>query len=267
LYANPISGNGGFGIQGHFQAQTTLTAANTYTGGTGVSSGKLFVNNLTGSGTGPGFVDVAFQGTLGGTGTIAGAVTVRDSGTIAPGNSIGTLTLLDDLMMGNNSRLAIEVSGTTSDLLAIGGDLDLSGNDRLLVTGTGTGPWLIATYGGMLTGTFNTAPAGYVVDYSLPGQVLLNKIALSGDYNADGIVDAADYVLWRKHPEALSGESAGYVAWRVGFGAGQSGGLGQGSKVPEPTYGWAILVAISAMSILSRRRTEVFAKMPWRLVS
>lgn len=36
---------------------------------------------------------------------------------------------------------------------------------------------------------------------------------LAGDYNADQIVDAADYVTWRK-----SGSTLGYVAWRSNFG-------------------------------------------------
>jgi len=61
----------------------TLASANTYTGGTIVSDGKLTVNNTTGSGTGTGPVQV-LGGNLTGNGIIAGAVTVGgDNHTIA----------------------------------------------------------------------------------------------------------------------------------------------------------------------------------------
>ena len=86
----------------------TLTGANTYTGGTTVSSGILFVSNISGSGTGTGAVNVNAD-TLGGSGIIAGAVTVgTNSGTgafLAPSKGIkkpatltiqGALTLNDD---------------------------------------------------------------------------------------------------------------------------------------------------------------------------
>jgi autotransporter-associated beta strand protein len=71
-----------------------LDAANTYSGGTTLSAGKLLVNNRAGSGTGTGGVTVN-GGTLGGTGVIAGAVTVNSGGTLAPGatSSLATLTL------------------------------------------------------------------------------------------------------------------------------------------------------------------------------
>ena len=67
----------------------TLASANTYTGGTIVSDGKLTVNNTTGSGTGTGSVQV-LGGNLTGNGIIAGAVTVggdnRTIAVLAPGS-------------------------------------------------------------------------------------------------------------------------------------------------------------------------------------
>ena len=53
----------------------TLTANNSYTGGTTLTQGILVVSNRNGSGTGTGPIS-ASAGTLGGSGTIAGAVTV-----------------------------------------------------------------------------------------------------------------------------------------------------------------------------------------------
>lgn len=71
-----------------------LTAANSYSGGTTITAGRLLVNNATGSGTGAGPVTVS-GGALGGNGGVSGAVTVDSEGTIAPGtaSSIGALTL------------------------------------------------------------------------------------------------------------------------------------------------------------------------------
>jgi autotransporter-associated beta strand protein len=53
----------------------TLANANTYTGGTTIEGGRLWLNNMSGSGTGSGTVMVN-AGTLGGRGSITGAVTV-----------------------------------------------------------------------------------------------------------------------------------------------------------------------------------------------
>jgi autotransporter-associated beta strand protein len=86
----------------------TLTGANTYTGGTTITSGVLLVSNTTGSGTGTGALNVN-GGTLGGSGIISGAVTVgsntNTASFLAPSNGNkrpatlavqGTLTLNDD---------------------------------------------------------------------------------------------------------------------------------------------------------------------------
>ena len=49
--------------------------------------------------------------------------------------------------------------------------------------------------------------------------------ALSGDYNHNGKVDAADYVLWRKSPATYGGNPAGYNTWRANFGQPPGSGL------------------------------------------
>ena len=92
-----------------------LTAANTYSGGTTVSGGLLKVNNLTGSSaTGTTAVTIAAGGTLGGSGFISGAVTVNSTGTIAPGNSVGTLTV-SSLALDAGSKLNYEFNTTPAN--------------------------------------------------------------------------------------------------------------------------------------------------------
>jgi hypothetical protein len=91
---------------------------------------------------------------------------------------------------------------------------------------------------------------GQVVGYGYetdPGVSILAGTAgaRAGDYNNDGKVDAADYILWRKGG-ALQNETVtigsntpeDYVPWRVNFGgtlvSGLGSGLSAGSAVPEP---------------------------------
>jgi autotransporter-associated beta strand protein len=88
-----------------------LTAASTYAGGTTITGGRLLVNNPAGSGTGSGAVGVGSGGTLGGTGTISGAVTVNSGGVIAPGTSIGTLTLNSAPALGGATVMEVDRNG------------------------------------------------------------------------------------------------------------------------------------------------------------
>lgn len=263
-YANVISGNGAFMRTvnaGGAGGTTVLTAANTYSGGTNVSIGTLLVNNTSGSGTGAGAVSVGSLGTLGGTGTISGAVT--NSGKISPGASIGTLTINNNVTMSANSHLAIEISPSGADRLVVGGNLDLSAVDFLDVTGRGSGnSWVIATYGGTLSGVFNNIPPGYNVNY---GSGIHSQITLyfgSGDFNGDTLVDAGDYVSWRKNQgtsHALANDAglgtpvgaAHYNLWRSTFGhstlMGTGGGLDGDAAIPEPCsaalFGMGMLAA------------------------
>jgi hypothetical protein len=76
---------------------------------------------------------------------------------------------------------------------------------------------------------------------------------LEGDYNADGIVDAADYVLWRKSP-ATFGQAAGYSVWRSNFGRRAMGVGGSIFTVPEPGSLALLLTVIFAARPLAPRR-------------
>ena len=103
----------------------TRTGADTYTGPTIVNAGSMLVN---GTHTGAGTYSVKSGATLGGTGTItfransdAGpAITVAAGGSVAPGASIGTLTL--------------DGSGTSGSLLSLaaGSSLNFELNNPLL---------------------------------------------------------------------------------------------------------------------------------------
>jgi hypothetical protein len=75
-----------------------------------------------------------------------------------------------------------------------------------------------------------------------------------GDHNEDGVVDAADYVAWRK---MNSGNSDGYDEFFENFGTGTSGGGGGGQQsprgVPEPA---CVALLIAAGMILAGFRRQ-----------
>ncbi len=82
--------------------------------------------------------------------------------------------------------------------------------------------------------------------------------ALPGDYNDDGLVDAADYVVWRDNlgtsAELPNDETPGavteddYTVWRDHFGqSAGSGALVQATAVPEPATVWLLIGAATAV--------------------
>jgi hypothetical protein len=101
----------------------------------------------------------------------------------------------------------------------------------------------------------------------------ITATALAGDYNNDGAVDAADYVVWRKNLGRdfnlngngdESGGSAGvvdaadYAWWRQYFGNSNPGvgstSQGIGSAVPEP-HGLVLLVIGLVCTSLTRNQS------------
>jgi hypothetical protein len=93
--------------------------------------------------------------------------------------------------------------------------------------------------------------------------IRFSKVAgVLGDYNGNGSVDAADYVLWRNGgPLQNEGDNPGtvnqadYDFWRSRFGANSgNGSLAEASAtVPEPPTGLLMLSIIAATGICGRR--------------
>jgi hypothetical protein len=93
-----------------------------------------------------------------------------------------------------------------------------------------------------------TGNLGYLNDIQIEASA---APVLDGDYNEDGVVDAADYVLWRKIPSAFGGDPAGYDAWRANF-AEPVAGRGESGGVPEPAS--LILSTVAAIGVVSVNR-------------
>jgi sulfatase modifying factor 1 len=70
---------------------------------------------------------------------------------------------------------------------------------------------------------------------------------LPGDYNNNGVVDAGDYILWRKSPASFGGDPAGYNTWRTHFGQ-TSPGSGSGSLLQNAVLEPAAMPLIAAFA-------------------
>jgi hypothetical protein len=88
--------------------------------------------------------------------------------------------------------------------------------------------------------------------------------ALFGDYNNNGRVDTADYVVWRKRlgqnvtipndmtPGTIRVED--YTVWRTNFGRALGGGAAASAAVPEPATVILAIVAGPAIIFVRRKR-------------
>ena len=99
-------------------------------------------------------------------------------------------------------------------------------------------------------------------------EILGDAPSVAGDYNNNGIVDAADYVVWRKNlgqSFQLANEVAGvtpgmvttedYDAWRSRFGATTgSGSAGITAAVPEPSAMVVLMAGLVTTIVVARRR-------------
>lgn len=88
-------------------------------------------------------------------------------------------------------------------------------------------------------------------DVGSPGSAPGVVATLSGDFNDDNVVNAADYVLWRKAPSLYGGDPLGYDAWKKQFSQ-PSPGAGGGSAVPEPAS--QVMLVIGLVALYFRRR-------------
>ena len=126
-----ISGTGGLMQIG--PGTTLLTGSSTYLGATSVDAGKLVVNgSIVSSAT------VQTGGTLGGTGTVR-SLAVMSGGILAPGNSIGTLTVNGNLTLSADAILEAEVnSAGEGDRIDVKGTVNLTGSVLRVLAGAGS---------------------------------------------------------------------------------------------------------------------------------
>ncbi|TWT76891.1 ASPIC and UnbV [Posidoniimonas polymericola] len=214
-----------------------------------------------------------------------------DQDLIAPtGSSYNERVFLSDAAENGNHWLYVELDGRTENTTAIGAVLYATINEgtadertlrREANTNAGTFNQsdLPVHFGLGAADTIDTLlvvwPDGtvqYAYDVSAD-QYLALAVAdvLPGDYNFDGVVDAADYTLWRD-AENLTGaylpadgngdgvvDADDYLVWRTNFGLGTAAGAIDAT--PEPGAA-AALIACVAAGLLGRIRNPGQATKP-----
>lgn len=152
-FSGVISGAGPLVKSG--AGNVTFPGTNTYTGDTIINGGTLSVNgSLTNSA-----VQVLNGGTLGGTGSVRNT-TIQSGGTLAPGNSIGTLTVVGNLTFNAGSVYGVEVdSAGSNDRTNATGTLTINGGAVNVLASAGNYSlvtrYTILNATGGRTGTFN----------------------------------------------------------------------------------------------------------------
>jgi hypothetical protein len=238
----------------------------------GIISSASGATNIHGSITNQGFLVVARD-------TVA---TFNDS----VNNTTGTITVLP----GGNALFLANLTFTSMSTLNLGvAAINLTGtsgqigsNGVATLAGTlavntevGYSPTLGDSFellraDGGIVGTFDTVTLPTIpgtLEYQLlygPTSVRMEvalestAVALGGDYNNDGIVDALDYTLWRNHlgqlvtlpNDTTPGEvtAADYEVWKANYGESLFAGAGGlevpvSNQVPEPSF--LLLVAVA----------------------
>lgn len=238
-----------------------------------IDTGTLF--------TGTGALTVGVGRTLGvREGTTLASRSLINRGTLEPGLRIGSITV-QSFRQDPGASLQIEINGTTADTLydrlvvtggaLLGGDLDVTLFNYTPVVGNS---FTILT-AALISGNFDNInlpllSPGFVWNISKTNTALTLSVA-TGDYNRDGIVDAADYVLWRKTRNTTTGTAyAGadgngdsmindldLAIWRTNFGSTRGGSFGGGAAsmnsfaAPEPSS--ALLLLIAGLPFVLRR--------------
>jgi hypothetical protein len=130
---------------------------------------------------------------------------------------------------------------------------------------------ILSTIGG-IQGTFDdlqlssmSSGLGWKITYGAADVFL--QVVLAGDYNADGIIDTADYIVWRKAfgqsgiNLAADGNADGevddddYAIWRQHLGRSAPGGASHDEGAPEP-YTFALFTIGLFWIIGLRGRTK-----------
>jgi outer membrane autotransporter protein len=149
-YAGDINFSGSVTKQG--TGNVTFSGNNTYTGATTVSAGKLTV-----TGSVSGATTVQAGAALGGSGQVGD---LTNSGTVAPGTSIGTLTVNGDYIHNAGANYDLEINDANQhDLLTATGTATLNGGTVNVIGAPGTysaATYTILSAAGGVTGTFNS---------------------------------------------------------------------------------------------------------------
>ncbi|MDP9971757.1 outer membrane autotransporter protein [Variovorax paradoxus] len=170
-----ISGSGVIRQIGTGMTNLTGNSA-AFAGATTVEAGTLAVNGALG-----GSMNVLAAGRLQGSGSVGGTTV---AGTVAPGNSIGTLSVNGNFAQQAGSTYQVEVdpASTASDLLRVSGSASIASGARLQVVRTGNGSFGIGTRYTVLS-----ADGGVIGTYNLTGDTESAFVRVTDSYDANHV--------------------------------------------------------------------------------
>lgn len=244
-------------------------------------AGTLLINSNQNTGTGA--VNVS-GGVLGGGGRVGGNLTNSSGGTVAPGTSPGVLSVQGNYVQQSGSTLNIELGGLMEgqqyDVLNVIGNVTLNGGTLNVTLVNGFSPTAGNSFDildfASLTGTFTTinlpggAGAWNITQLLTLGTITsTGSVGVAGDYNGNGKVDGADYVVWRNNKGLMSGATvsqgdgtgdgavtdADYSYWRARFGNTSGSGASAGGAIPEPATSLLLLLAYFATTFVGTGRS------------
>lgn len=268
--------------QATIDAGAELTVLGDFSSGGLTNNGDFIVIDTTGSGkTIGGSVanpagsaitvvgDITFADGVSGGGDFFGPGTTSFASSFSPGDSPAEVEFEGDLALAGTNTLLIEIAGP-----ALGDDYD-----SLTVAGDAVIDGLLSVSLDDFTPTpgqqFTILSASSVIDNGLVlggpdasafsllvggDSVVLQAVGalLAGDYNSDGVVNIADYTVWRDNLGAPAGTldndttggtigAAQYDLWKSNFGATLPlAGLSQ-TTVPEPSTVMLLLLGAAAV--------------------
>ncbi len=209
-------------------------------------------------------------------------MTVPTGGILEPVHATGTTLLTGTEILGNydqqavGSTLSVDIAGASPsnfDLVNVHGNALLGGNLQVSLSGAFT-PSNINTFhileaiGDIATSFANVANGQRVLTTNGLGSFRVNygpasafgplaandiildqyqPILLPGDYNNNGAVDAADYVVWRK----IALGPAAYNTWRQHFGeTNGNGSVMDASSIAVPEPGMLVVVMVTSLLMI-----------------
>jgi fibronectin-binding autotransporter adhesin len=238
------------------ESGASVTNTDGYVGYYPVSRAEVVISGSAARWTNSGDLIVGYQG--------SGTLTISHRALVSVA---GALTVDQDLS-GEDSFIKMSTGGTLALVSDETAD-DSLGNFLALVGGTKAIQYWdndVADWASITAATYGD---DFILEYrttgDLAGYTLLTVgqlPPLSGDYNADGVVDAADYTVWRDNLGGPAGTlsndfdggeigAAQYDTWSALYGSVSApSALGSNAAVPEPSggllaLGWLVKVAFS----------------------
>ncbi len=238
------------------------------------------VHNGTEIRTSAGSNTVVF-GAASGAGPYTGTGTVFFEGDLRPGNSPGVVDFAGDVVLGSTLKTEIELTGASDGLydqldvantITLDGILDVTLLDGFMPSAGDTFEIVQAAGGvaGMFSTTAEELPTlaenlAWSINYG-SNNVVIEIIydGLAGDYNNDGVVNLADYTVWRDNLGAAAGSLvndantgvigvAQYSTWKTNFGATLPPVTSlDNATVPEPST--CVFLTLSAVVCACRYR-------------